>query len=181
MSILQNEITNPRQHSNGTRAFLCKRTGATYTSHSNGYVRRKTKSGYQYPLNERVSSVSTHQDWTDSPPASNTTYIMIHPEYKRLGLINKRAESYMPNNKSQYAIAYIEVEPGDRRLHEHIRTEDTALALEVLRAMQTKGTTIGVTPTNQIFDPKDVTSRKTLLEMLDVAKKLREFNPSIYV
>ena len=85
------------------------------------------------------------------------------------------------SNKPQYAIAYIEVKPGDRRLHEHIRAEDTELALEVLRVMQTKGTTIGITPTNQTFDPKDVASRETLLEMLDVAKKLREFNPSIYV
>ena len=89
--------------------------------------------------------------------------------------------SIQNTNKSQYAIAYIEVKPGDRRLHQHIRAEDTELALEVLRVMQTKGTTIGVTPTNQTFDPKDVTSRETLLEMLDVAKKLREFNPSIYV
>tara|TARA_B100000085_G_scaffold221845_1_gene206841 strand:+ start:1581 stop:1871 length:291 start_codon:yes stop_codon:yes gene_type:complete len=88
------------------------------------------------------------------------------------------------NNNNQdtakYAIAYIEVEPGDYRIYEHIRAEDTELALEVMRTMQTKGTTICVTPTNQTFDPKDVTSRETLLEMLDVAKKLRAFNPSIY-
>ena len=81
---------------------------------------------------------------------------------------------------AKYAIAFIDVEPGDRRIHLHIREEDTELALEVMSVMQTKGQTSGVTPTKQKFGPNDVTSRKTLMEMLDVAKKLREFNPSIY-
>ena len=82
--------------------------------------------------------------------------------------------------QNQHAIAFIDVEPGDRRIHLHIRKEDTELALEVMRTMQTKGQTSGVTPTKQKFDPKDVTSKETLLEMLDVAKKLRELDPSIY-
>ena len=80
------------------------------------------------------------------------------------------------SNESNYAIAYIDVAPGDRRIHLPISEEDTELALEVMREMQTKGQTSGVTTTKQKFSPKDITSRKTLMEMLDVAKKLREFN-----
>lgn len=79
-------------------------------------------------------------------------------------------------NESNYAIAYIDVTTGDRRIHLHINEEDTELALEVMREMQTKGQTYGVTPTKQKFNLNEVTSRKTLLEMLDVAKKLRKFN-----
>ena len=80
------------------------------------------------------------------------------------------------SNESNYAIAYIDVAPGDRRIHLPISEEDTELALEVMREMQTKGQTSGATTTKQKFSPKDITSRKTLMEMLDVAKKLREFN-----
>ena len=50
------EITTNRQKKNGTKAFLCNNTLAIYTSHANGYVRRKTfdcKTGKtaQYQLN----------------------------------------------------------------------------------------------------------------------------------
>ena len=79
---------------------------------------------------------------------------------------------------TNYAIAFIDVEPGDRRIHLHIKEEDAELALEVMREMQTQGQTSGVTPTKRKFDSNDVTSKKTLLEMLDVAKALRGFNPS---
>ena len=59
------EVTTPRQVKNGTRAFLCNCTGAIYTSHSNGYVRRqlhpscrgsKGSSG-QYQINTRKNGV----------------------------------------------------------------------------------------------------------------------------
>ena len=82
MSILNNEITTPRQAQNGTRAFLCNRTGAIYTSHSNGYVRRqiintRNYSG-QYQINTRKNGVR----------------IMLSNESDRLALIEKRAEMY---------------------------------------------------------------------------------------
>ena len=41
MSVLNNEITTPRQAKNGTRMFLCERTGARYGSYASGYVRRE--------------------------------------------------------------------------------------------------------------------------------------------
>ena len=82
MTILNNEITTPRQTKNGTRAFLCNRTGAIYTSHSNGYVRRqmKTTKGHsgQYQINARKNGVR----------------IMLHNESDRLALIERRAASY---------------------------------------------------------------------------------------
>ena len=90
MSILNNEITTPRQAKNGTRAFLCNRTGCTYLSYSSGYVRRLrpdtecTRVGiYQlnptaYYSNERKCKVR----------------IMIHNETDRLALIERRAASY---------------------------------------------------------------------------------------
>lgn len=84
------------------------------------------------------------------------------------------------HDTTKYAIAFIDVEPGDRRIHLNIKEEDTELALEVMKEMQTQGQTSGVTPTKRKLGSNDVTSRETLLEMLDVAKKLREFNPSIY-
>ena len=54
MTILNNEITTPRQAKNGTRAFKCNRTGYTYTSYSSGYVRRQ-RAKYYTPsvLNKR--------------------------------------------------------------------------------------------------------------------------------
>ena len=84
------------------------------------------------------------------------------------------------HDTTKYAIAFIDVEPGDRRIQLNIKEEDTELALEVMKEMQTQGQTSGVTPTKHKLGSNDVTSRETLLEMLDVAKKLREFNPSIY-
>jgi hypothetical protein len=77
---------------------------------------------------------------------------------------------------TKYAIAFIDVEPGDRRLQLNIKEDDIDLALEVMKEMQTKGQTSGVKPTKLKPDSNDLTSRKTLLEMLDVAKALREFN-----
>jgi hypothetical protein len=82
------------------------------------------------------------------------------------------------HDTTKYAIAFIDVEPGDRRIQLNIKAEDTELALEVMKEMETQGQTSGVTPTKRKFGSNDVTSKKTLLEMLDVAKKLREFKPS---
>ena len=49
------EITTNRQKKNGTVAVKCLTTGAIYTSHSNGYVRRETINAngkrIQYQLN----------------------------------------------------------------------------------------------------------------------------------
>ena len=81
-------------------------------------------------------------------------------------------------NVNEYAIAYIDLPSGDRRINLHIREEDTELALEVMRKMQTQGQTSGVQPTSLSFDQRDVTTRKTLMEMLDVAEVLREYNSS---
>ena len=96
MSVLNNEITTPQQRANGTRAFYCTRTEAIYTSHKNGYVRRKTKKGSQYPLNRReeYSTIS----FASPTPFTYSSYIMIHPEFRRLGLINTRAVSYKPRS-----------------------------------------------------------------------------------
>ena len=96
MSVLQNEITTPQQRANGTRAFYCSRTEAIYTSHKSGYVRRKTKSGLQYALNKReeYSTIS----FASPTPFTYTPYVMIHPEFRRLGLINTRAVSYKPRS-----------------------------------------------------------------------------------
>ena len=44
MSILNNEITTPRQAKNGTRMFQCFQTGDLYGSYASGYVRRKSAS-----------------------------------------------------------------------------------------------------------------------------------------
>ena len=77
------EITTPRQTKNGTRAFLCNRTSAIYTSHSNGYVRRQIKISHgshsgQYQINTRKNGV----------------HIMLSNESDRLALIELRAASY---------------------------------------------------------------------------------------
>ena len=37
---------------------------------------------------------------------------------------------------TNYAIAFIDVEPGDRRINLHIKEEDAELALEVMREMK---------------------------------------------
>ena len=101
MSILNNEITTPRQARNGTRAFLCERTGATYLSYASGYVCRQKKSysgrivHYQLnPRNETKKKFTTALNIT----ITYTTHkrIMIPEEVDRLALIEKRAKSYKP-------------------------------------------------------------------------------------
>ena len=84
MSILNNEITTPRQAKNGTRAFLCSRTGAIYTSHSNGYVRRQ--------MHPSTRGSQGHSGQYQINPT--TKRIMIMEEADRLALIERRAESY---------------------------------------------------------------------------------------
>lgn len=79
------EITTNRQKQNGTMAFLCVNTRAIYTSHANGYVRRKTwdyKTGKtaQYQLN-RVDSATGKR-------------IMIEDSVDRLVAIIKAMQNY---------------------------------------------------------------------------------------
>jgi len=102
MSILKNEITSPRQSKNGTRAFLCNRTGAIYTSHSNGYVRRqmhpstRRSQGHsgQYQLNPTKVTKHTLLISNISHNYTTTKRIMIMEETDRLELIERRAKSY---------------------------------------------------------------------------------------
>ena len=105
MSILNNEITTPRQAKSGTRAFLCNRTGASYTSHANGYVRRqihisarssKGSSGqYQLnPVNVTKHSYNTKHNDKNFFCYTTTKRIMLNNESDRLGLIERRASSY---------------------------------------------------------------------------------------
>ena len=86
------EITSTRQKKNGTRAFLCEKSGAIYTSHSSGYVRRKTKNGSQYPLNVRTRYTSV--SWEAPLRVTYTYHKMIHPEFRRIAFIKERAKSY---------------------------------------------------------------------------------------
>ena len=102
MSILNNEITTPRQAKNGTRAFLCNRTGAIYTSHANGYVRRQMNpstresrghSG-QYQLNPTKVTKHSRKFRRKLYSYTTTKRIMIPNESDRLSLIERRAERY---------------------------------------------------------------------------------------
>lgn len=102
MSILNNEITTPRQAKNGTRAFLCNRTGAIYTSHANGYVRRQMNpstrgsqghSG-QYQLNPTKVTKHSRRIKRRFFNYTVTKRVMIMEETDRLALIERRAESY---------------------------------------------------------------------------------------
>lgn len=79
------EITTNRQKQNGTVAFLCVNTRAIYTSHANGYVRRKTwdyKTGKtaQYQLN-RVDAATGKR-------------IMIDDNVERLCMIINAMQNY---------------------------------------------------------------------------------------
>lgn len=90
MSILNNEITTPRQSQNGTRAFLCERTGCTYISYSSGYVRRlrpDTECG-------KVGIYQLNPTTYFSDERKCKVRIMIHNETDRLALIERRAASY---------------------------------------------------------------------------------------
>jgi hypothetical protein len=100
MSILNNEITTPRQAKNGTRAFLCNRTGSTYLSYASGYVRRCLPSnefrtiGY-YQLNKRSITVLERTTFNGKTfKTCQTKRIMIPNESDRLALIEHRAASY---------------------------------------------------------------------------------------
>ena len=107
MSILDNEITTSTQADNGTRMFLCKRTGARYGSYTSGYVRREIdskktifdpiKKEYvkvkgeprQYYLNKRKKTYVE-----DSTILWRYTAVKINSESERLELIKARAEKY---------------------------------------------------------------------------------------
>ena len=100
MSILNNEITTPRQAKNGTRAFLCNRTGSTYLSYSSGYVRRLrantecTRVGI-YQLNKQSITVLEQTTFNGRTfKTCQTKRIMIPNESDRLALIERRAASY---------------------------------------------------------------------------------------
>ena len=103
MSILNNEITTPRQAKNGTRAFLCKRTNAIYTSHASGYVRRRLHpsdrgsngSSGQYQLNKQVITIIERVKFNGRTFKTTTSKrVMIPNEADRLALIERRAESF---------------------------------------------------------------------------------------
>tara|TARA_B000000557_G_scaffold259061_1_gene254367 strand:- start:2822 stop:3097 length:276 start_codon:yes stop_codon:yes gene_type:complete len=89
MSILNNEITTPRQAKNGTRAFLCSRTGATYTSYASGYVcRQKSKVHASYQLNKK------YKIKIDKTSYTSTKRVLIPNESDRLALIVKRSQTW---------------------------------------------------------------------------------------
>ena len=95
------EITTNRQKQNGTVAFLCVNTRAIYTSHANGYVRRKTwdyKTGKtaQYQLN-RVDAATGKR-------------IMIDDNVERLCMIINAMQNYNNTfNKRFMALSIFQV------------------------------------------------------------------------
>ena len=94
MSVLNNEVTTVRQAKNGTRAFLCERTGSVYTSYKSGYVRRKAPYKKIYQLNKK--SVLRFKNPFNGMEYKVTRRIMILDEAKRLELIEKLSENYIP-------------------------------------------------------------------------------------
>ena len=79
------EVTSAIQKQNGTKAFFCSNTFSIYTSHANGYVRRKTfdyKTGKtaQYQLN-RVDSATGKR-------------IMIDDDIDRMVMIINAMQNY---------------------------------------------------------------------------------------
>lgn len=99
MSVLNNEVTTVRQAKNGTRAFLCERTGCTYISYASGYVRRlrpatKCTSVGIYQLNAKTEEKTSFELFGRVIIRNKVKSIMIHDEAARLELIEKRAKSY---------------------------------------------------------------------------------------
>ena len=94
MSILNNEITTPRQAKNGTRAFLCERTGSVYTSYKSGYVRRKAPETRIYQLNKK--KVSTVVNPHNGMEYKLTRRVMILDEVKRMECIERLAKNFVP-------------------------------------------------------------------------------------
>lgn len=97
MSILNNEITTPRQSQNGTRMFQCPKTGDLYGSYASGYVRRKNVNGDSKRFYQLNPVDVTKQTYTLN---NGTEYvycqykrIMIPNESDRLALIQRRYNS----------------------------------------------------------------------------------------
>jgi len=82
------ETTSLRQSKNGTRSFICHRTGAIYTSHKNGYIRRQRLDNMQYQLNPAIKVDTGHGYY-------KTKRVLILDEKRRLDIIQKRSESYL--------------------------------------------------------------------------------------
>ena len=99
MTILNSEITTPRQAKNGTRAFKCNRTGYTYTSYSSGYVRRQ-RAKYYTPtvLNKREKQNVCYNMFGKQIFANVLKCIMIDSESERLALIEKRSQTFTPRH-----------------------------------------------------------------------------------
>jgi hypothetical protein len=91
MTILNNEITTPIQAKNGSRSFLCSRTGHVYTSYASGYVRRQ-KSKYHTPtvLNKRIKLSAV----CFGIPYEYMGCEMIDSETDRLELIKRRSVNF---------------------------------------------------------------------------------------
>jgi hypothetical protein len=91
MSILNHEITTPRQAKNGTRMFQCPKTGDLYGSYTSGYVRRKCDSQGFYQLNPVNVTKKTHKLNNGFEYVYHSTKrIMIPNESDRLSLIELR-------------------------------------------------------------------------------------------
>ena len=89
-------VTSDRQKKNGTFAVMCLKTGAIYTSHANGYVRRDTFNSkgkrIQYQLNP-VCKISGNRIMLD--------------EIERMEKIIDAIDSYILTVKNRMNDSYI--------------------------------------------------------------------------
>lgn len=78
-----NEITTKAQAARGNRCFMCYRTNARYTSHSNGYIRRTTINSKGKRINYQLNRKDT-----------SGRRIMINDEYDRLVAIQRYVDMF---------------------------------------------------------------------------------------
>jgi hypothetical protein len=69
--------------------------------------------------------------------------------------------------RPEYALAFVDIAYGDRRIEFVVKAEDAELAREVMKKMRGQGQVSGVQPTRQRFDSRDVTTREDLMRMLN--------------
>ena len=76
-------VTSDRQKKNGTFAVMCLKTGAIYTSHANGYIRRTT-------INSKGKRINYQLNRKDA----SGRRIMINDEYDRLVAIQRYVDMF---------------------------------------------------------------------------------------
>ena len=89
------EVTSQTQADNGTVCYFDPQTGAYYTLHENGYVRRKDKEGRHYQVNptkQKVYEFNRHDGQMYS--FTGKSRVMLHTHEERINAVSRAVVNF---------------------------------------------------------------------------------------